>query len=343
VDLPALNPDIDLVSSRLAADRQALDLAAAKLRAPGAAKTAAGTKGNDLAGLKKVAHQFESLLVNELLKNMRATVPENSLWGESQGSKIYQQMHDEALAESIASSGKGLGIADLIVQQMRHTLPAEAQVEEPKTRAAGRRPKLADLLPPVAPAAAPLPSRPASAYRRQIAAGDELADMRRLQELATAEGGASADSLASFGDSLAAAAAETGVDPGLILAVAVQESGGDPAAVSPRGARGLMQLMPATARELGVRDPHDPDESLRAGARYLARMLKRFSGRVDLALAAYNAGPGAVERAGDRVPNYAETRNYVDKVRALAQRLGVGSGTEMAKDPGNKPIEEDSR
>ncbi len=152
-----------------------------------------------------------------------------------------------------------------------------------------------------------------------------------------------ADSAATYGDSLAAAAAETGLDPGLILAVAIQESAGNPAAVSRRGARGLMQLMPGTARELGVRDPHDPDESLRGGARYLARMLERFSGRLDLALAAYNAGPGAVARAGDRVPDYAETQRYVEKVRALARRLGVGPGTEMAKEPDVPSNQEEGR
>jgi soluble lytic murein transglycosylase-like protein len=344
VDLPALRPDAELAPSRLSADRQTLDRAAAALReaAPGAAD--GGAKANsDLARLKKVARQFESLLVNELLKNMRATVPENTLWGDSGGTRIYRQMHDEALAENIAASGNGLGIADLIVQQMRRTLPGARGAAEPSTHATERLPHPAG--PPPPPASAPdrvlapvletasFPQRSVTAYRQQILAGDDLARMRRLQSLAAEEGGVVADSLATYGDSLAAAAAETGLDPGLILAVAIQESSGNPAAVSRRGARGLMQLMPGTAREVGVQNPHDPDESLRGGARYLARMLKQFAGRIDLALAAYNAGPGAVERAGDRVPKYPETQRYVEQVRALAQRLGVGTGTEIAKEP----------
>jgi Rod binding domain-containing protein len=343
VDLPALRPDTELAPSRVAADQQALDRAAA------AVTKAGGKNHNDLAGLKKVARQFEAVLVNELLKNMRATVPENELWGDSGGTRIYRQMHDEALAESIASSGKGLGIADLIVEQMRHTLPEARGTVEPASRIPSRRLSRGDLSPPAPPTtagvpdAAARPHRSVSAYRQQIAAGDELARMRRLHSLAAEEGGVVADSLASYGDSVAAAAAETGLDPGLILAVAVQESAGNPAAVSSRGARGLMQLMPGTARELGVRNPHDPDESLRGGARYLARMLKRFAGRVDLALAAYNAGPGAVERAGDRVPNFGETQRYVEKVQALADRLGAVTGTEMAMEPRVKLTEEDSR
>jgi soluble lytic murein transglycosylase-like protein len=349
VEFPALRPETELAPSRLATERLALDRAAAALRETATGKKPDSKTPNDLASLKKVARQFESLMVNELLKNMRATVPENSLWGDESGTKIYRQMYDEALADKIADSGNGLGIADMIVKQMRHTLPDAAEAAGPTPRVDTRRPHHLDRLPAPSHAtaavrdAAPDPARSHTAYRQQIAAGDELARMRRLQSLAADEGGAVADSLAAYGDSLAAAASETGLDPGLILAVAVQESAGDPAAVSPKGARGLMQLMPATAREVGVRNPHDPDESLRGGARYLARLVQRFAGRIDLALAAYNAGPGAVERAGGKVPPYAETERYVARVRALAQKLGVGSGTEMARERDVKITQEEGR
>ena len=108
-------------------------------------------------------------------------------------------------------------------------------------------------------------------------------------------------------------AVEYGVAPGLIKAVALVESGFDPHAVSHKGAEGLMQLMPATAEIYGVKDSFDPLENLRAGTRHLRRLLDEFGGDVTLALAAYNAGSGAVRRHGG-VPTYPETRRYVSKV-----------------------------
>ena len=104
------------------------------------------------------------------------------------------------------------------------------------------------------------------------------------------------------------AASRYGIPSGLFLRLVQQESGWNPSAVSPKGAIGLAQLMPQTARVLGV-DPHDPAENLEGGARYLRQQYDRF-GNWRLALAAYNAGPEAVERHGG-VPPYRETRNYV--------------------------------
>ncbi len=112
-----------------------------------------------------------------------------------------------------------------------------------------------------------------------------------------------------------ASAAAAGVDPRLVAAVARAESGFDPQATSATGAAGLMQLMPETARALGVADPYDPAQNMRGGASYLRRLLARFH-EVPLALAAYNAGPGAVERYGG-VPPFPETQAYVARVLAM--------------------------
>jgi soluble lytic murein transglycosylase-like protein len=109
-----------------------------------------------------------------------------------------------------------------------------------------------------------------------------------------------------------AAATKYGLPPTLIRSVMAAESAGQQKAISPKGAIGLMQLMPGTAKELGV-DPHDPAQNVDGGARYLRDLLLKFDGRLWHALAAYNAGPGAVEKYND-IPPYRETINYVNRI-----------------------------
>ena len=120
------------------------------------------------------------------------------------------------------------------------------------------------------------------------------------------------------------AARHTRLDPALIEAVVRVESGFDSAARSPKGAQGLMQLMPSTARRYGVDDPFNPAQNLLGGARYLRDLLDRFT-TLPLALAAYNAGEGAVERHGNAIPPFAETEAYVPRVLGHYQRLKSGS------------------
>jgi soluble lytic murein transglycosylase-like protein len=115
------------------------------------------------------------------------------------------------------------------------------------------------------------------------------------------------------------AADKHGLDPALIRGVMRFESAFQPMAVSSAGAIGLMQLMPEVAKELGVKDIFDPYENIMAGARYLRELLDRHNGKVDLALASYNAGPGAVARYNG-VPPYRETRNYVKGITQFLRR-----------------------
>lgn len=383
--------------------------------------------------LRKVAEEFESLLVSTLLRSMRATVPETGLIDGGGAIKQYRQMYDDELARAAARSGRGLGIADLIVSRYGgggseapgpavqvgaggsawdlfgdparavdgdwplapgpavtrpglgavparngasgngaaggspggpETAPAAPAAPSSPAATAGLAPagfapatdageaedapgavrRAGELaatcaLPPLAPAPAEATAAsPAalSAYRRarsEDAAGRRWAELRAA---ASAVGGAVADSLQRYGAEIRQATDETGVDPALLLSVLVQESGGDARARSPRGALGLMQLMPGTAVEVGVRRPWRPEENIVGGARYLARLLARFGQRLDLALAGYNAGPGAVERAGRRIPPYRETQRYVGRVQDLYARLGGEAGTNLAT-PGAQP------
>lgn len=115
------------------------------------------------------------------------------------------------------------------------------------------------------------------------------------------------------------ASTEFGVDKSLIRAVIHAESGFNPRAVSPKGAQGLMQLMPGTARMHGVRRAFEPRENIRGGTRHLAQLLRRYRGNLVYSIAAYNAGEGAVEQYGG-IPPYTETRQYVSKVLALQSR-----------------------
>ena len=132
---------------------------------------------------------------------------------------------------------------------------------------------------------------------------------------------------------IAEAAQANQLDPALVKAVIAVESAYDPGAISPKGATGLMQLMPGTATRFGVKKIADPKDNIGGGTRYLRTLLKLFNGRLDLTLAAYNAGEGAVQRYKNTIPPYAETQNYVKLVMQFyavfnpdfANRQGVGT------------------
>jgi soluble lytic murein transglycosylase-like protein len=137
-------------------------------------------------------------------------------------------------------------------------------------------------------------------------AGDEAA--------ATVAGSAPTHLNKAFDSEVAAAARSSQVEAALLHAVIAVESNYNPRAVSPKGAQGLMQLMPATARALGVKDPLNAAQNIRGGAQHLRQLLDRFANNKSLALAAYNAGAGAVLASGGQIPPYAETRAYVPAV-----------------------------
>ena len=169
---------------------------------------------------------------------------------------------------------------------------------------------------PASPAATPAA---AGAPTSSIAGALAAAQTSPSAAPVTGAGGSSA-----FDAQINAAASANGIDPALLKGLVSQESGFNPDARSGAGAVGLTQLMPGTAAGLGVTNPLDPAQSLQGGAKYLREQLDRFGGDEKLALAAYNAGPGAVQKYGG-VPPYAETQNYVNSVMGKAAAFRGGT------------------
>jgi soluble lytic murein transglycosylase-like protein len=160
---------------------------------------------------------------------------------------------------------------------------------------------------PTAPAATATTAAPATSFASQLAAASAPA----ATPVSVAGDTTQYDAL------IQASAARNGVDPALLKGLIRAESNFDPTAGSPAGAQGLTQLMPGTAAGLGVTDVHDPAQAIEGGAKYLRSQLDAFGGDETKALAAYNAGPGAVTRYGG-VPPYAETQQYVQRVLGYA-------------------------
>jgi soluble lytic murein transglycosylase-like protein len=204
-------------------------------------------------------------------------------------------MSTEALTPAAAGMPPGEILATERVQQLR------ALIEQTQQAAASGQPIGA------APTETSAPSSFAAALQAASATAPSTAT-------ATAEGSQSGEY-----DSLITQAAErNGVDPAVLHGLIQQESAFDPNATSSAGASGLTQLMPGTASSLGVANPLNPAESIEGGARYLSQMMAKFGGNTSDALAAYNAGPGAVQQYGG-VPPYAETESYVSKVLGYAE------------------------
>jgi soluble lytic murein transglycosylase-like protein len=143
------------------------------------------------------------------------------------------------------------------------------------------------------------------------------------RERAAIESMPSRTSARPFSAEVAAASSAAGIDPALVHAVIDVESSYNPLALSPKGAIGLMQVMPDTGKRYGIMNLYSPDANLRAGTRYLSYLLQTFDGQLTLALAAYNAGEGAVLKHGRRVPPYPETALYVPRVLARYRALTI--------------------
>lgn len=234
--------------------------------------------------IRQVAEEFEAMFASMMVRAMRKTVADGGLFEKNLGEKVYTEMLDDEYAKRLAGNGS-LGLADLIVKEIERRNPDLAAL-----KGLQRQPWEIDN--GMVPTRAPREVN-ARALHNRIKQWNELIEN---------------------------VAGEFDLDPNLVRAVMAQESAGNPHAVSTAGAKGLMQLIDSTAKDMGVSRVFDPEQNIRGGVKYLRMLLDRFEGNQPLALAAYNAGPSAVDKYRG-IPPYRETQNYVSRVTILKNRF----------------------
>ena len=267
--------------------------------------------------LLKACKEFESLFVSYLLQTMRKTSQMGGeLFGNGLGSDIYSGMFDTEVAQKM-SEGKGLGLAPLLYKH----LYTEGNTEDivPLSLAASQ-PHWGIIRSSVQSAAAQagLDQKAKSTTVNHTARESANPFSVRIPSQVSRWSGTMFQRIQPYHQDIMQASGKYQMDPALVYAVISQESAGNPTVVSKSGAKGLMQLMDGTASELGVQNSFDPKQNIEGGTKYLRQQIDRFGGDLKLALAAYNAGPGAVSRYGG-IPPYKETTEYVDKVMAYYQ------------------------
>jgi len=256
-------------------------------------------KGSTTQGSRaaQVAKEFEAMFTSMMFKAMRGTVNESTLIKKSMGESIFTEMLDGEYAKMSSETG-ALGLAALLQKEIERCEGNSPAPDGNSALSAGRR------------------SRPSCSYTP--------ADTASL-----------IDRVRGKWESVISEVCERyGVDKDLVTAVIARESAGNPHAISPKGAKGLMQLMDGTARDMGVRSSLSPLENITGGVKYLKSMLNSFNGDESLALASYNAGPGAVKRYNG-IPPYRETREYVRAVLALKAKAAEGALTVTASGENN--------
>lgn len=247
--------------------------------------------------LYQASKDLESIFLYHMLQSMRKTVPDNSdgvgAAGSGFGKDVYTQMFDQELASKMAGTGQR-SLADILYGNLEKVLERQSGMI-PETK------EVNTLIEPV--------KKPLNLKIRNLPLERDVPE--KLMPPGRSE------PVRNFGPIIRQAAIKYDLDPQLLESVIKAESGGDPEAVSPAGAKGLMQLTDTTAVEVGVTDVFDPEENIMGGAKYLRQMLNRF-GDIRTALAAYNAGPGTVKKHGG-VPPYQETQNYINKIMGQSE------------------------
>lgn len=244
-----------------------------------------------------VAQQYEQIFADMMMKSMRETVHENELIPMSTGEKIYTEMLDSEFSNLLVKSSS-LGLAEVIVRQMMEKEgkgDLSTSLDALKAEQSYNRMKMTML---------------------QSSMKSEFGGFSNISGDLS---GAFSPKIKRWDEIIDKASEKYNVPKNLIAAVITVESAGNPAAQSPVGAAGLMQLMPGTAKDLGVKNRLNPEENILGGTKYLRQLLDQFGGDTKLALAAYNAGPGNVKKYNG-VPPFQETQNYVNRISTILNR-----------------------
>lgn len=246
--------------------------------------------------LQKAVREFESVFVGYMLKSMRNTVEKSDNSTDSFGGDMLESMFDVELAKHI-SKNSNLGIADMLYRKM-----TSEKLSPHVSTVAQNNPKPSKKLEQrVDSSKNTIPAKKAPGINSASIVNNKMSLVDRLR---------------NYESYVAEASEKFGVKDSLIKAVIAAESSARPDAQSPKHAKGLMQLIDSTATEMGVKNVWDPRENILGGAKYLKQLLERHDGDETLALASYNAGPGAVKKHGG-VPPFNETKQYVARVIRL--------------------------
>ncbi len=256
---------------------------------------------------KKVARDFESMFIYLIFKGLRNSMLEKNndhqeLTGL--GGDIFEDIGYLELTNQITNDGNGIGIAELIYEKLTgEKLDSKIKYNEPVTIANKQNLQ-------------PKETR-SSTQINQI-----NFQLNRIERTLFNKTNSKID---AYEPIINEAARTYNIDKNLIKAVIKAESGGNNYAVSPVGAKGLMQIIDSTAKSLGIRNVFDPRENIFGGTKYLKNMLETFDGNLELALAAYNAGPGNVVKYGG-IPPFRETINYVNRVKSFYAKFSSSNG-----------------
>lgn len=240
------------------------------------------------AKLKKSCQDFEAILTGYMLKSMRKATVEGGFINKNMGERVFSEMLDDEYSKMISGTGK-MGLADLLYKQLAGKSEETSGVDEAIRKYQNKNMHH---------------YAPVKSLITDEVTNNKAVEGRNLEI---------AKKITKYNGLINVAARENRLDPNLIRAMIAQESAGNKDAVSSAGAKGLMQLMDSTASDIGVTDVFNPKENITAGSYYLRKMMDRYSQDVELALASYNAGPGAVDQYKG-IPPYEETQKYVKSV-----------------------------